>query len=332
MLIIIDAVIGAANPLIYRSIIDTGIGKHKPGLIVVLALVVAALAIFDAVLSLWQRWVSARIGEGLIFDMRTRVFEHIQKMPIAFFTRTQTGALVSRLNNDVLGAQQAFTDTFSSVVSNVIGVTITLGAMFYLSWPITLVALLLLPVFLVPARFVGKRLASITRRVLHAQRPDDQHHDRALQRRRGPVGQAVRPSARRGRGLLGQGASPKNPQNAPDHDFDRTLSADGPGGAAAALPNEVMAPVRIDRTAGFREIGPYRLLHCSAKGDGRDLVRGAEGAGAPPVALKLIKTGWTRKTEMVRFESERQALALMDHPASPAYSTPVRLQRESRTS
>ena len=125
----------------------------------------AGLAIVDAGLSLWQRWVSARIGEGLIFDMRTKVFEHIQQMPIAFFTRTQTGALVSRLNNDVLGAQQAFTDTFSSVVSNVIGVAITLAAMFYLSWQITLVALALLPVFLVPARFVGRRLADITARV-----------------------------------------------------------------------------------------------------------------------------------------------------------------------
>jgi ATP-binding cassette subfamily B protein len=163
VLIIVDAVIGAANPLIYRSIIDTGIGKHRPGLIVELALIVAGLAVLDAVLSLWQRWVSARIGEGLIFDMRTKVFEHIQKMPIAFFTRTQTGALVSRLNNDVLGAQQAFTDTFSSVVSNVIGVAITLAAMFWLSWPITLVALALLPIFLLPARFVGRRLADITR-------------------------------------------------------------------------------------------------------------------------------------------------------------------------
>jgi len=163
VLIIIDAVIGAANPLVYRSIIDNGIAKHHTSLIVWLAGLVGGLAVVDAFLSLWQRWVSARIGEGLIFDMRTRVFDHVQKMPIAFFTRTQTGALVSRLNNDVLGAQQAFTDTLSSVVSNVIGVTITLGAMFFLSWQITLVALLMLPVFLVPARWVGKRLASITR-------------------------------------------------------------------------------------------------------------------------------------------------------------------------
>jgi ATP-binding cassette, subfamily B, bacterial len=171
VLIIVDAVIGAANPLIYRSIIDNGIAKHRNGLIVDLALLLGGLAVADALLSLWQRWVSARIGEGLIYDMRSRVFEHVQKMPIAFFTRTQTGALVSRLNNDVLGAQQAFTDTFSSVVSNAIGVTITLAAMFLLSWEITLVALFMLPVFLVPARFVGRRLASITREsyVLNAQ-------------------------------------------------------------------------------------------------------------------------------------------------------------------
>ncbi|HTZ08449.1 MAG TPA: ABC transporter ATP-binding protein [Acidimicrobiales bacterium] len=163
VLIVLDAVVTAANPLIYRSIIDTGIRHHRTGYIVALALLVAGLAVFDAGISLWQRWVSARVGEGLIYDMRTKVFEHIQRMPVAFFTRTQTGALVSRLNNDVLGAQQAFTDTFSSVVSNVIGVAITLAAMLWLYWPITVVALLLLPVFLIPARFVGKRLAAITR-------------------------------------------------------------------------------------------------------------------------------------------------------------------------
>jgi ATP-binding cassette subfamily B protein len=163
VLIVVDAVIGAANPLIYRAIIDVGIAHHRTRLIVDLAVVVGLLALADAALTLGQRWVSARIGEGLIFDMRAKVFTHIQKMPLAFFTRTQTGSLVSRLNNDVLGAQQAFTDTFNSVVSNIIGVAITLGAMFYLSWEITLVALLLLPIFLVPARWVGRRLADITR-------------------------------------------------------------------------------------------------------------------------------------------------------------------------
>ena len=194
MLIVVDAVIGAANPLIYRAIIDNGILQHDSGLIVELASCSSGLAMVDAGLSLWQRWVSARIGEGLIFDMRTKVFAHIQRMPIAFFTRTQTGALVTRLNNDVLGAQQAFTDTFSSVVSNVIGVAITLVAMFCLSWQITLVALALLPMFLLPARWVGRRLAGDHPRVLHAQRADEQHHDRALQRVRSAAGQAVRPA------------------------------------------------------------------------------------------------------------------------------------------
>jgi ATP-binding cassette subfamily B protein len=162
-LIVVDAVLGAANPLILKTIIDSGIRKGNTGLIVDLALLVAGLAIVDAFLSLWQRWVSASIGEGLIFDMRSKVFGHVQEMPISFFTRTQTGALVSRLNNDVLGAQQAFTDTMSSVIGNLIGVTVTLIAMFVLSWQITLVALALLPVFMLPARWMGKRVAALTR-------------------------------------------------------------------------------------------------------------------------------------------------------------------------
>jgi ATP-binding cassette, subfamily B, bacterial len=163
VLIVIDAIVGAANPLIYRAIIDDGILGHNVNLVAVLAGAVAGLAIFDGILGLAQRWLSSRVGEGLIFDMRTKVFGHINEMPISFFTRTQTGALISRLNNDVLGAQQAFTDTFSSVVGNLIGVSITLVAMFFLSWQITLLSLILLPVFLLPARWVGRRLAGITR-------------------------------------------------------------------------------------------------------------------------------------------------------------------------
>jgi ATP-binding cassette subfamily B protein len=163
VLIVIEAVVSAANPLIYRAIIDNGILGHNVNLVAVLAGAIAALAIFDAVLGIAQRWLSARVGEGLIFDMRTRVFGHINEMPISFFTRTQTGALISRLNNDVLGAQQAFTDTFSSVVGNVIGVSITLVAMMFLSWQITLLSLVMLPVFLLPARWVGRRLAGIAR-------------------------------------------------------------------------------------------------------------------------------------------------------------------------
>ena len=163
VLIILSALAGAANPLILRAIIDNGIIRHHPGEVIVLALVVAGLAVFSAGLSLWQRWISARIGEGLIYDMRTKVFTHVGRMPVAFFTRTQTGALISRLNNDVLGAQQAFTDTFSSVVGNLITVVVTLAAMFVLSWQVTLLSLAMLPVFVFPSRWVGRRLQALTR-------------------------------------------------------------------------------------------------------------------------------------------------------------------------
>jgi ATP-binding cassette subfamily B protein len=163
VLVIVDAVIGVVNPLLFRSIIDKGIPEHNKGLIIGLAGVAAALAILDTGLSIGIRYVSAKVGEGLIFDMRSKVFEHIQKMPIAFFTRTQTGALISRLNNDVIGAQQAFTDTLSSVVSNLISVTLVLIVMFFLSWQITLISLVILPIFVLPAKRVGRRLSSITR-------------------------------------------------------------------------------------------------------------------------------------------------------------------------
>jgi ATP-binding cassette, subfamily B, bacterial len=163
LLIIVDSTIGAANPLIYRAIIDDGILPRQTGLVVELAILLAILAIVDAGLTLLERWISARVGEGLIFDMRTKVFAHFQRMPIAFFSRTQTGALVSRLNNDVLDAQSAFTNTLSSVVGNAISVTVTLIAMFILSWQITLLALVLFPVFVLPARWVGRRIQAITR-------------------------------------------------------------------------------------------------------------------------------------------------------------------------
>ena len=131
VVIVIDAIVAIAPPLVLAKIIDDGIGTNppstgRPGLVLGLALFVAGLSLFDAVLSLINRYYSARIGEGLIFDLRSQVYGHVQKMPIAFFTRTQTGALISRLNNDVLGAQQAFTGTLSNVVSNAIGVVLTL--------------------------------------------------------------------------------------------------------------------------------------------------------------------------------------------------------------
>jgi ATP-binding cassette, subfamily B, bacterial len=162
ILIIIDALLGAANPLLYRAIIDDGILPRNSGFIIQVGVVLVILALADAGLSLWQRWISARIGEGLIFEMRTQVFAHFQEMPISFFTRTQTGALVSRLNSDVTDAQQAFTDTFSSVIGNAIGVVITLIAMVFLSWQITLIGLALLPIIILPARFVGRRIQAIT--------------------------------------------------------------------------------------------------------------------------------------------------------------------------
>ncbi len=162
VLIVVDAVISAVNPLIFGSIVNDII-QRKQTLVVQLAGLVAALAVFDAGLTLAMRYYSARIGEGLIFDMRSKVFRHVQRMPVAFFTRTQTGALVTRLNNDVLGAQQAFTGTFSTVVSNIISVTLVLVAMFVLSWPITLVSLAMLPMFVFPARYMGRRLQAITR-------------------------------------------------------------------------------------------------------------------------------------------------------------------------
>ena len=128
-----------------------------------LAIVLVGLAIAGAAISLTQRWFSARIGEGLIFDLRTAVFDHVQRQPVAFFTRTQTGSLVSRLNSDVIGAQQAFTSTLSNVVGSAATLTATLVAMFFLSWQITAMALVLLPLFLLPARRLAPKLSAITR-------------------------------------------------------------------------------------------------------------------------------------------------------------------------
>jgi len=161
--VVLGAVVSAVNPLILRAIIDKGIIGKNQSLVVKLAFLAAGLAVVDAVLSLFDRRISASIGESLIYDMRSKVFRHIQSMPVAFFTRTQTGALISRLNNDVVGAQQAFTDLLSNVVGNLVLVTIVLATMFVLSWQITLVALVLLPVFLIPARRVGQRLGSMMR-------------------------------------------------------------------------------------------------------------------------------------------------------------------------
>ncbi len=162
--VVASALVGVVTPVLAGRIVNViSRPSGAAGTVVRIALVIGGLAILDAALSLVQRWYSARIGEGLIYDLRTRVFDHVQRMPLAFFTRTQTGALISRLNNDVLGAQQAFTSTLSGVVSNVIGLVLTAAVMFTLSWQITVLSLVLLPLFVLPARRVGARLQEITR-------------------------------------------------------------------------------------------------------------------------------------------------------------------------
>jgi ATP-binding cassette subfamily B protein len=162
-LIVVDSLLVVASPLLLKQIIDEGVIEGDRGVVIGLALVVAVIAVFEAGLTLVQRWYSARIGEGLIYDLRRAVFAHVQRLPLAFFTRTQTGALVSRLNSDVVGAQRAFTSTLTGVVSNVVSLVMVLGAMLLLSWQITLVALALLPLFILPARWAGTKLSGLTR-------------------------------------------------------------------------------------------------------------------------------------------------------------------------
>ncbi len=165
LLVVVSSGIAVATPVLAGNVINaiTG-GKPDAGRVVILiALLIAGLAVFDAVLSIAQRYLSARIGEGIIYDLRTQVYDHVQRLPLQFFTRTQTGALVSRLNNDVIGAQQAFTSTLSGTVGNVIALVFAAGVMVSLSWQVTLLSLVLVPAFLLPARLVGRRMAEITR-------------------------------------------------------------------------------------------------------------------------------------------------------------------------
>jgi len=161
--VIIEALLVISSPLLLRELIDKGVIPRDPGLVTKLALLVGLLAIVDAAFNIFGRWFSARIGEGLIYDLRSQVFAHIQRQSIAFFTRTQTGALISRINSDVMGAQQAFTGTLSGVVSNVVSLVLVVTTMLILSWQITLISLLLLPVFLLPTKWVGKRIQALTR-------------------------------------------------------------------------------------------------------------------------------------------------------------------------
>ncbi|GAB3245830.1 ABC transporter ATP-binding protein [Alteromonas gracilis] len=168
VLTVFDAALVVVTPLLVQRIVDDGILAKDLGLVVTLALMMAGVALLDALLGVASGYLSSRIGEGLILDLRTRVFAHVQRMGLAFFTRTQTGALVSRLNNDVLGAQRAFTSTLSGSVANVISVVVVGIAMLALSWQVTLACLLLFPLLLAASRWVGNRLAGLTREQMNA--------------------------------------------------------------------------------------------------------------------------------------------------------------------
>jgi len=163
VLTMVSAILAVSTPLLAGQVVDTIVGGKDVSVVVWLAVAIAGVAILDAALGLAERWQSSRIGEGLIYDLRRAVFEHVQRMPVAFFTRTRTGALVSRLNNDVMGAQRAFTSTLAGLVTNVIQLVLSVAVMMTLSWQVTALALVLLPVFVLPARRMGRRMAELQR-------------------------------------------------------------------------------------------------------------------------------------------------------------------------
>ncbi|CAM5242932.1 ABC transporter ATP-binding protein [Streptomyces xanthochromogenes] len=163
VLSVATALLAVATPLLAGRVVDAIVAGKESGTVTRLALYIAAIALAEAALGIASRWLSSTLGEGLILDLRTAVFDHVQRMPVAFFTRTRTGALVSRLNNDVIGAQRAFSNTLSGVVSNLVTLLLTLAVMLGISWQITLLALVLLPVFVLPARRMGTRMARLQR-------------------------------------------------------------------------------------------------------------------------------------------------------------------------
>ncbi|MDQ0936624.1 ABC transporter ATP-binding protein [Streptomyces turgidiscabies] len=163
VLSVLTALLAVVTPVLAGRVVDTIVSGGDESTVIRLALLIAVIAVAEAVLGILGRWLSSTLGEGLILDLRTAVFDHVQRMPVAFFTRTRTGALVSRLNNDVIGAQRAFSNTLSGVVSNLVTLVLTLAVMLTLSWQITLLALVLLPVFVLPARRMGSRMAKLQR-------------------------------------------------------------------------------------------------------------------------------------------------------------------------
>lgn len=166
IMVVLASVVGAIPPLLFRELLDKAIPKKDLGLVTTLSLAAVVLAVANAGLSLLQRWYSSAIGEGLIYDLRVALYDHIQRLPISFFTRTQTGALMSRLNNDVVGAQQAVTGTLGTAASNFVGLSVTLAVMLRLEWRLTILTISVLPAFIIPAKRIGKRLQKVTREAM----------------------------------------------------------------------------------------------------------------------------------------------------------------------
>ena len=194
---VVTALLAVATPVLAGQVVDAIVQGEDGGTVARLALLIALIAVAEAGLGLLTRWLSATLGEGLILDLRTAVFDHVQRMPVAFFTRTRTGALVSRLNNDVIGAQRAFSNTLSGVVSNLVTLLLTLAVMLTISWQITLLALVLLPVFVVPARRMGSRMAGSPAGGRRPQRHHGHPDDRALLGAGCDADQALRTARRR---------------------------------------------------------------------------------------------------------------------------------------
>ncbi len=159
----LDSVLTVANPLLLGIIVDRGILPHRPVVIMALSLTIAALAVIDALAVYVQSWTAARIGEGLVYNLRTEVFKHVLQQPVAFFARSQTGALVSRLNTDVIGAQQAVIALFAQILSTILTLALVLTTLFLLSWPITAIALVVIPLFILPGKMIGRRLQRLSR-------------------------------------------------------------------------------------------------------------------------------------------------------------------------
>ncbi|MBB3730132.1 ABC-type multidrug transport system fused ATPase/permease subunit [Nonomuraea dietziae] len=245
---LVMAALAVAAPVLAGRVVDAIVKAQPFDVVLGLAGLIAGLALAEAGLGLLTRYLSASIGEGLILDLRTAVFDHVQRMPIAFFTRTRTGALVSRLNNDVIGAQRAFTDIVSSVAGNVVTLVLTLIVMIGISWQITLLALLLLPVFVLPARRMGGRIAKLRREGRRPQRRHGHPDDRALLRARSDAGQAVRPP--RARVLRVRRQGPQGPRHRRAHRRDaggiRHRADPGlrPGPGPGVRPRRLLRPAR----------------------------------------------------------------------------------------